>query len=243
MPGLQKIHESDARSPEECQNMMWHGVQHVTLGLKSSAYWRWFRNLSAPQLQTLYGSYKLQVQHLQLFHRGAHWVSKSLGHAHYFPVLFRVFPDARIVRLHRDPCQIIPALASLIAHMQVPYARYIDFRQLGEQMLDLFCDSMQDMMKIDQEVSSEHFTDVLFDDLTQNPMATVRRIYSEFGYPYTPEFDGSLHSHLATEAPTRKFKHVYSLEQFGLSREQVMARSADYLAWVEQRTGSRLCRS
>jgi hypothetical protein len=243
MPGLGRIHESDARAPEECQNMMWHGAQHVTLGLQSSAYWRWFRNLSSPELHVLYAYYKLQVQHLQLFHRGAHWVSKSLTHAHYFPVLFQIFPDARIVRLHRDPCQIIPALASLIAHLQIPYAPRVDFHQLGKQMLDLFCESVQDMMKIDREVSSEHFIDVLFDDLTKNPMATIQRIYTRFGYPFTPEFDSSLHSHLATGAATRKYKHVYTLEQFGLSRAQVIARSEDYLAWVEQRTGSRLCPS
>jgi hypothetical protein len=69
MPDLHKIHEFDAQAPEECQHMMWHGPQHITLGLRSPDYWQWFRDLSSSQLHVLYRSYKAQVQHLQLFHR------------------------------------------------------------------------------------------------------------------------------------------------------------------------------
>ena len=243
MPNLHKIHESDVQAPEECQHMMWHGPQHAVTGLRSADYWQWFRDLSLSQLHVLYASYKLQVQHLQLFHRRAHWVSKSLVHAHFFPVLFKNFPDARIVRLHRDPCQIIPALASLIAHVQIPYTARIDFHELGQRMLKLFLESVDMIMQADKEVSSEHFTDVLFEDLTRDPIGTVRSIYSKFGYQYTAEFENLMKGHSKTDSINRKYKHVYSLEQFGLSREQVMARSADYLTWVEQRTGSRLCRS
>jgi hypothetical protein len=243
MPDFHKIHESDARAPEECNHMMWHGPQHIALGFRSSDYWRWFRNLSSSQLHVLYACYKLQVQHLQLFHRGGHWVSKSLTHAHFFPVLFQIFPDARIVRLHRDPCQIIPALASIMAHVQVPYAGRIDFHEHGQRMLNLFCESMHETMQIDKEVSSEHFIDVLFDDLTRDPIGTVRAIYSKFDYRYTAEFDSGIRRYSETDSINRKYKHVYTLEQFGLSRAQVMARSEEYLAWVEQRTGSKLCRS
>jgi hypothetical protein len=244
-PDLHKIHESiDAQAPEECQHMMWHGPHHLTLGgLRAPEYSHWLRHLSLAQLDVLYKSYKLQVQRLQLFNRRGHWVSKSLTHAHFYPVLFQVFPDARIIRLHRDPCQIIPALASLIAHLQIPYTSRVDFTELGRQMLDLFLDSMNRTMQIDRAVSSEHFIDVLFDDLTRNPVGVVGEIYAKFGYQYTAQFENDMLGFLRTEPVTRKYKHVYTLEQFGLSRAQIMARSQEYLAWVEQRTGSRLCGS
>ncbi len=241
MPDFHKIHVSDVRAPEECNNMMWHGPQHVALGFRSSDYWQWFRNLSSSELHVLYACYKLQVQHLQLFHRAGHWVSKSLTHAHFFPVLFQIFPDARVVRLHRDPCQIIPALASIMAHVQVPYAGRIDFSELGQRMLELFLDSMDRIMRADSDVGSEHFIDVLFNDLTGDPIGTVRTIYSKFGYEYTAEFDSLIRRYSEADSVNRKYKHVYTLEQFGLSRAEVMARSEEYLTWVEQRTGARLC--
>jgi hypothetical protein len=244
MPDLHKIHESnDAQAPEECHHMMWHGPHNITFGLKSAEYWQWLNNLTSPQLHVLYKSYRLQVQHLQLFYRRGHWVSKALTHAHFFPVLFQIFPDARIVRLHRDPCQIIPALASIIAHLQIRYTSRIDFRELGQRMLDLFLDSMRRSMRIDREMNSGHFIDVMFNDLTRNPIGVIRDIYSRFGYQYTAEFENRIRKFIETEPITRRFKHVYTLEQFGLSREEIMNRSEEYLAWVEQRTGSRLCGS
>jgi hypothetical protein len=243
MPDIHKIHEIDAQAPDECQHMMWHGPHHITTGgLKAPEYWQWLRNLSTAELHTLYQSYKLQVQSLQLFHRRGHWVSKSLTHAHFFPVLFKVFPDARIVRLHRDPCQIIPALASLVAHLQVPYTPLVDFHDLGQQTLALFVDSMERMMQIDKTVSAEHFIDVVFDDLTEDPVGVVRGIYSRFGYQFTSQFEDDVRKFLNSEPITRQYKHVYTLEQFGLSRELIMDRSAEYLAWVKQRTNSSLAR-
>jgi hypothetical protein len=243
MPELYKVHEFEVQAPEECHIMMRHGPHHVMLGLRSAEYWQWLLNLSSSQLDVLYKHYKTQVQHLQLFCRGGHWVSKALAHAYFSPVLFKVFPDASIVRLHRDPCQIIPALASLVAQLQVVYTSRIDFRELGQRMLDIFLDSMQRSMQIDKEMDSQHFVDVLFDDLTSDPVSTIRGIYSRFGYQYTDQFDGEIRGFLQREPITRKYKHVYTLEQFGLSRAQVMDRSEQYLAWVAQRTGKNLCRS
>jgi hypothetical protein len=98
-------------------------------------------------------------------------------------------------------------------------------------------------MQIDKEVDSQHFVDVLFDDLTKDPVSTIRGIYSRFGYQYTDQFDNEIRGSLQREPITRKYKHVYTLEQFGLSRAQVMDRSEQYLTWVAQRTGKNLCRS
>ncbi|GLH76205.1 hypothetical protein SSBR45G_11130 [Bradyrhizobium sp. SSBR45G] len=243
MPDLHKIHEFALHAPEECQLMMWHGPQHMILGLRSPDYWQWFRHLDRSQLELLEAAYKRQVQHLQLFHRGGHWLSKSLAHAHFLPVLFNSFPDARIVRLHRDPCQIIPALASLIAQLQISYTPRIDFHDLGRRMLELFEQSMERMMQADDVASSDQVVDVLFDDLTRDPAATIRRIYTTFGYDFSPEFETRMRRHLQTASDGRRFKHVYTLEQFGLSHAEVMARSEAYLAWVERRTGANLCRS
>jgi hypothetical protein len=109
-------------------------------------------------------------------------------------------------------------------------------------VLDFFLDSMRRTMQIDKAVSPEHFIDVVFDDLIRNPIGVVGEIYAKFGYPYTAQFENEMLGFLQKEPITRKYKHVYTLEQFGLSRAQVTARSEEYLAWVEQRTGSRLCR-
>ncbi|CCE00195.1 conserved hypothetical protein [Bradyrhizobium sp. STM 3809] len=241
LPDLHKIHEYDVEAPEECQLMMWHGPQHMILGLRSPDYWQWFRNLGPSQLDVLCAGYKRQVQHLQLFHRGGHWLSKSLAHAHFLPVLANSFPNARIVRLHRDPCQVIPALASLIAQLQIFFTPCIGAHDLGRRTLELFEQSTERMMRADDAVSPMRFVDVVFDDLIHDPLATIRRIYATFGDDLAPEFESRLLRRLEAESSRSRFKHVYTLEQFGLSAAQVMARSDGYLTWVERRTGAKLC--
>jgi hypothetical protein len=240
MPNMHKIHEYDVRAPEECQHMMWHGPHHAMLGLKGTEYLQWFDELSDPDLRVLYEAYKLQVQHLQLFHRKERWVSKSLTHAYFLPVLFKVFPNARVVRLHRDPCEIIPALASLTAHLQVIYTRRSDFDELGQRMLRIFAESMRRSMLADETAGSERLIDVLFADLIKDPVRVIRNIYAKCGYPYTDDFDSALRKHLRASDHHRKYKHVYRLEQFGLSRAKVMSCAEPYLEWVERKTGSML---
>ena len=46
-----------------------------------------------------------------------------------------------------------------------------------------------------------------------------------------------MRKYLRTEPITRQYKHVYTLEQFGLSRAQIMARSEEYLAWARATNG------
>lgn len=218
--------------------MMQHGIHHLSTGLRAPGYWEWLRELSAPDLAILYGHYRLQVQHLQLHFQDRRWTSKTMAHALFFPVLFQVFPDARVIRLHRDPCQIVPAQASLAAHMRIIYTERVDFVELGQLMLEFFVDAMHRSIEVEKTVGAEHFIDIMFDDLVGDPIRTIQNIYEKFGFGYTGEFDTAIRRHLAAESPTRKYKHVYSMEQFGLSRQQILNRSAEYLSWLEERVGS-----
>jgi len=66
----------------------------------------------------------------------------------------------------------------------------------------------------------------------------VRRIYAQFGYRYSAAFEQEIARFMAGErAAARRLRHTYTPEQFGLSRAQVIERSADYLAWAQQRCG------
>ena len=52
--------------------------------------------------------------------RKAHWAAGSAGpsaphHLHYMDLVFKVFPDAKVVQSHRDPVEPCPPFTSLIA--------------------------------------------------------------------------------------------------------------------------------
>jgi hypothetical protein len=228
-------------APDECHWMMRHSPLAVTL-YQVPEYWTWLKTLATGDLRALYQGYRRQVQQLQLFDRRGHWLSKAFSHLHFMPVLHDVFPDANVVRLHRHPCQAIPSLCSLVSIYRRLTTRRIDGSEIGATLLDMFTDGMERLMRVPQPSAAAHAIDISYDELTGDPVAgpiaVVRRLYDRFGYAYSPAFEqamvGMLEARRAVERPT----HVYTLEQFGLSRARVVERAGDYLRWSEARCGT-----
>ena len=84
---------------------------------------------------------------------------------------------------------------------------------------------------------ADQIIDIHFADLTADPIAAVRRIYGQFGYPYSDDFETGMASYLRRQDAIAKPRHAYTLEQFSLTRDMVLERSANYLAWAGQRCG------
>jgi hypothetical protein len=235
-PLIRQIHPMTARAPDECHWMMRHTPQTAML-YQVPEYWAWLKRLGNGELGELYSHYRLQVQHLQLFCRRGHWLSKSFTHLHYMPVLFDVFPDATVVRLHRHPCQAVPSLCSLGAAYRRLFSPSVDHREIGATILDMFADGMRRSMAVAPNGDRQRLIDIRYDDLVANPIAVVRRIYAQFGYRYAAAFEQELVRYLQRQRAAPRPRHTYSLEQFGLSRAQIVERSADYLRWVRRICG------
>jgi hypothetical protein len=234
-PHIRQIHPMAAGAPDECHWMMRHSPLMAML-YQVPEYWDWLKQLDHGELEELYSRYRLQVQHLQLFDRREHWVSKATTHLHFMPVLFNVFPDASIVRLHRDPCHAVPSLCSLVAGYRRLFSRRVDAQEIGRTILDMFVDHMKRSM--DAPARNAHqIIDIRFEDLVADPLGAVRRIYAQLKYPYSPAFEQAMARHIENERAATRPQHAYTPEQFGLSRAKVMERSAPYLQWVQHRCG------
>jgi len=234
-PLIRQIHPMAARAPDECHWMM--RLSGLTPMLyQVPEYWDWMKRLSAGELRELYSHYRLQIQHLQLFIRSQHWVSKATTHLHFTPILFDVFPDARLVRLHRDPCHAIPSLCSLVSGYRRLFSAQVDCREVGATILDMFIDHMKRSMHAPGGDAAQ-IIDVRFDELVANPLATVQTIYAAFGYPYSADFEQRMAHYLQTERAAARPRHVFTAEQFGLSRSEIVERSAEYLTWAQARCG------
>jgi hypothetical protein len=234
-PQILKIHPMAACAPDECHWMMRHSALTPML-YQVPEYWCWLQRLSHSELEELYAHYRLQVQHLQLFDRREHWVSKATTHLHFMPVLFKVFPEANVIRLHRDPCHAVPSLCSLVAGYRRLFTPRVDHHEVGTTILDMFVDHMKRSMNA-PELNAHQIIDIRFEDLVADPIRAVRRIYAQFKYPYRPVFEQAMARHLDEERAAARPRHAYTLEQFGLSRAQVMERSAEYLRWAQVRCG------
>jgi hypothetical protein len=239
-PAMLQIHPMAAEAPDECHWMMRHSPLTVTQ-YHVPEYWAWLKALPIGDLRKLYQGYRRQVQQLLLFDRRGHWLSKAFSHLHYMPVLFDVFPDANVVRLHRDPCRAIPSLCSLVSIYRRLTTPQIDSREIGATLLDMFVDGMDRAMHLPAPVADSRTIDISFDEMTADPVAgpiaVVRRIYERLGYAYSPAFEQAMVRSLERQRAVERPRHTYTLEQFGLSRVQVVERTSDYLRWSEARCG------
>ena len=230
-PQIRSIHPMEARAPDECHWMMRHNAL-LPMFYQVPEYWEWLKQLSHGDLGELYSHYRLQIQHLQLWIRGDFWTSKSTTHLHFMPVLFDVFPDANIVRLHRDPCHAVPSLCSLVSGYRRLFASQVDQGEIGSTLLDMFVDNMNRSMAAPAN-KADQIADIRFEDLVADPIAAVRAIYRRFGYPYDETFERAMTHYLERERAAARPRHTYALEQFGLSPGEVTDRCADYLKWLE----------
>jgi hypothetical protein len=240
-PLVQQIHPMAPEAPDECHWMMRHSPLTVML-YRVPEYWTWLKTLATDDLRSLYQGYRRQVQLLSLFDRRGHWLSKAFSHLHYMPVLYDVFPDANVVRLHRHPCQAIPSLCSLVSIYRRLITPRIDANEIGATLLDMFVDGMDRLMRAPQPVGDARAIDISYDELTADPVAgpiaVVRRVYGRLGYAYTPAFEQAMVRTLEAQRSVERSRHVYTLEQFGLSPAHMLERAGDYLRWSEARCGA-----
>jgi hypothetical protein len=234
-PLILQIHPMQARAPDECYWMMRHSTLAAML-YQVPEYWAWLKQLGDSELGELFSHYRLQVQHLQLFCRRGHWLSKSPSHPHFMPVLFDVFPDANVIRLHRHPCHAVPSLCSLVAGYRRLFSAQVDYQEIGTTILDMFTDGMKRSMAAPRQ-RGQQIIDIRYDDLVADPGAVIRRVYAQFSYRFSATFEWDLERAIENERTAVRPRHSYSLEQFGLSRTQVIERSAEYLRWVQPRCG------
>ncbi|HEY5130234.1 MAG TPA: sulfotransferase [Bradyrhizobium sp.] len=236
-PLILQVHPMQARAPDECHWMMRHSPL-TAMFYQVPEYWAWLKQLSGGELGELYSHYRLQVQHLQLFCRREHWLSKASTHLHFMPVLLDVFPDANVIRLHRHPCHAVPSLCSLVAGYRRLFSQRVDHGEIGTTILDMFIDGMRRSMAFAPPPGGrQQIIDIRYDDLVADPAAAVRRIYAQLGYRFSAAFERDLTRVIESERTAMRPRHRYSLEQFGLSRAQVIERSAAYLTWVQPRCG------
>ena len=113
-PAMRAIHHEDADGPTECiavmsqdfKSLSWEAITNVP------TYGRWLLDVDQRS------AYEYHRQVLQILQSGGvrgRWTLKSPHHAIALDALTAVYPDARLVLLHRDPVVLCASVCSLIS--------------------------------------------------------------------------------------------------------------------------------
>jgi hypothetical protein len=124
--------------------------------------------------------------------------------------------------------KVLPSYCSLQAVLLSLYTEALDPLAMGSVMMDIAREAVERFEQARGTVDSGRIVDLNYDELVAYPIAAVRRIYEDLGYPFTPEFEERLQVFLARNRRAPRPRHHYTLGQFGLDENDVSEGFAAY---------------
>jgi hypothetical protein len=181
-PEFRTLHPINASSPQECSEI----TAHVFASLRFDtnyfipSYRHWVD--STGHLEA-YRFHKRFLQHLE--HQaggGGRWVLKCPDHVFALKAIRAVYPDARLVFVHRDPVRVLLSVTRLTEVLRRPFTRRIDRAQLARDVSERWLAGTNLMIEAaDQQAFADPIFHIAYGDLVRDPLGAVERLYRHFG--------------------------------------------------------------
>jgi len=153
-------------------------------------------------------------------HGGKRYVSKNPSYSPKVHTLHEKFPDAKFINLVRNPLQVIPSSVSLFSNHWKTYGEPENEYDLQETIIEHSKYWYVYPHRYLKQLPAEQYIRVPYKDLVADPKGTVEKIYQQFGFEISKEYDKILQAE-AEKAKHFKSKHKYSLSKMGLSKERI----------------------
>lgn len=150
-------------------------------------------------------------------------LSKNVFHAGRLRSIVETFPDARFVHLVRHPYS---SLASSCSMFTAPWAIHSPHKRLddgdGRYFAEIGIEYYDRMHRLEPELRERgmQFHTYRYDDLIDDPKRVVEDIYDRLGLEMSDAFRARLTAE-ANKSRRYKSEHEYSLEEFGITRDEV----------------------
>lgn len=230
-PNFRRMHPIDAASPQECSEITAHVFASLRFDstYRVPSYRRWLDETGHVEA---YRFHRRFLQHLQ--HQaggGRHWVLKCPDHVFALAAIRTVYPDARLVFVHRDPLAVLLSVARLTETLRRPFTRSIDKVEIGRQDSDRWLAATELMIAAANE---QRFAEPIFHvhylDLIKDPVGTVAALYRHFGESLQPAAAARI-GRLVAAKPNGGYRaHGSRLEDYGLDAALERERYARYMA-------------
>ncbi|MEE6134898.1 sulfotransferase [Mycobacterium sp. 050128] len=223
-------HWEDADGPTE--DMFIHNQDFKGLSwdsfLSSARYSEWL--FDETDMTSTYEYQKRYLQVLQSTAPGA-WSLKMPSHSVHIEALLKVFPDARLVWAHRDPYKATGSLANLwkLPKGMTHYPEAVDLEAMGRNAMWQMRYHVDRPLRARERIGDERFFHMYYHEMMRDPMDVMRRLYEWAGDPLTAEAEARMCNWLAEHPQDRFALNSYSLDQYGLSVEQLEPVFAEYL--------------
>ena len=188
-PEFRALHPLEATSPQECSEITAHVFRSLRFDTNYyvPSYRHWLDNDVRRHLPA-YHFHQRFLRHLQyqdsLSPNGAaaRWVLKCPEHVFALSSIRAVYPDARLVFVHRDPVKVLLSVAHLTEVLRRPFTRSLDPATIGRDESARWLAGAERMMHTGDDAGlPEPVCHVHHMDLISDPVATVEGVYRHFG--------------------------------------------------------------
>ena len=226
-PDLPKIHFLDARRPDECHRLTGNTFTTMVYEMRYRvpAYAGW---LAGQDHVPAYRFHRAQLQAILWRRPGGPAVLKDPFHVWQLPALVSVYPDTRIVQMHRDPAVTVPSTCSLCVAVRVARTDAIDRAEIGRHWLGRVEAALTALPAVRTALAAKPVLDVRYTDLVADPMGTIGQICDFIGAPLTATAERAMRAYLEQNTATTHGRHRYEAADFGLDEADLRRRFADY---------------
>ena len=160
-----------------------------------------------PTYQRYYSQLQILGDH------GKRWLLKSPIHTQSIDSLLKVFPDLKIIHLHRDFDEVLGSICSLSAGFRCMVGDHVDSKEIGREVKKFLA---RDTKK-SQEILSENpeiVLDIHFRKFIDQPIETIKKIFEFVEADYSSEIESHIKNEMNVSVANKFGRHVYRLEDY-----------------------------
>jgi len=227
-PGFFAIHPVEHLAPEEdvllldvsFMSQTAEAITHVP------SYAAWLEQTD----QSLAYEYMVKLLKLLQWQRPAkRWVLKTPHHLEFLDLVDKHFGDVQYIWTHRSVYECIPSFLSMVSYSRVMFSDKVDKHEVAEHWVKKNGYMLKRALEFHEANSHRtHFTDVPYQELVQDSLEVVHKIYSDRKEIISPELE-KIFQESSKKNPKGKYgQHVYSLEDFGIDEKYIDSYTKDY---------------
>ena len=232
-PEFRALHPLDATSPQECSEINAHVFR--SMRFDSNYHIPSYRHWLDADIERHMPAYRFHLRFLRhLQHQapsaGSQWVLKCPEHLFALRAIKAVYPDARLVFVHRDPVKVLLSVAKLTEVLRRPFSRRVDPKAIGRDESARWLDGANRMMEVGDDAGlTQSVCHVHYIDLVTDPVSTVDQVYRHFGMELNEASVASIGQYVVERPKGGYGPRDYHFEDHGLIAAEERAKFLPYM--------------
>ena len=224
------MHPTGLFYPEEDEMLMIHIFSSIYLVFlfpfpQEIKWLERFDELARPEDQKRIMTFYRSCVRRQAYYKGGKrtLLSKNPLFSPKIKSLYDYFPDCKIIYLVRNPLEVIPSMQNelyatcIYSNSQMRADNY--FQEVVYETAKYFYN--YPLAQLSQTPKNSYII-VNYEDLIRSPSSVIQMVYKQFGFELYPEYLVILNEE-EEKAKGYKSRHVYSIDQFNFTQEQIVS--------------------